>query len=72
MLFEDKFDVTFQQVGQFQYIIVVKVEGKTFTAPIQCNGMNETMAHEVWRTNYRQFFHELDVDIIQEKDIIKV
>jgi hypothetical protein len=61
----DGFDVNFQQIEPFAFIIqIVTPDGNKFISPpVQCNGMNETMAYQVWSdANHRKnFFLELEV-----------
>lgn len=63
----DGFDASFQQIAPFTFIIqIITPDKNKFISPtIQCQGMNENMAFQVWSDiNHRKnFFLELETKI---------
>lgn len=64
MLF-DGFDATFQQIAPFTFIIqiITPDKNKFISPPIQCQGMNEAMAYEVFKNpeHRKQFVLEMEI-----------
>ena len=63
----DGFDVQFQQIQPFVFIVQVITpdKNKFISPPVQCQGMDENIAHQIWldKNNRKNFFLELETRI---------